>query len=164
MTSVKRRIVAFVGAALMAGTMAMGVSAANNPRKYKPSGSNSEGIISGNPMKKSTTTNGIYGWMYANNNQTKMTVNQQGDYNGYDVSYKIAKFYPWRYNASTNDFDLITIKAAQKENSGSSKTVGTSTIEPKDTWAKRSNLGYLYYTNKDSYPVEFHYSNVVKPR
>lgn len=65
MTSVKRRIVAFVGAALMAGTMAMGVSAANNPRKYKPSG---------------------------------------------------------------------------------------------------SNLGYLYYTNKYSYPVEFHYSNVVKPR
>lgn len=154
MTSVKRRIVAFVGAVLLTTTMAMGVSAVN---KYKPTGSDSNGVIAGNPRTKSTTTNGNYGWMYGNYNQTKMTTNQNGKTHGYTNCYKVAKFYPWEY--VSGDFELITTTEAQKQNSGTSVTVSTATITPAASWDKRSNVGYLYnYANTQ---IEYHYSNVV---
>lgn len=155
MTSIKRKIVAFIGAVLMTGTIIMSVSAAS----YKPTGSNSAGEVSGDPKIKYTTTNGNFGWMYGNVSQTKMTTNQNGKSHGYTNCYKVAKFYPWTY--VHGDFELIATTNAQKENSGTSATVSTASISTSNTWDKRSNVGYLY--NFVNTQIEHHYSNVVKP-
>ena len=157
MTSVKRRIVAFVGAALMAGTMAMGVSAYT---KHYPFNS-IQGDIQGNPETVSASTNATYGSMVAYTNRTKMTTSTTGSNLGYDYHYKIARYFVFGYE--NGGFEEIPRSNAQKEAVGTSKAILTSIYTPNNQCVRRVQTGRIYNSGSSGSTLkEFHYCRITK--
>ena len=156
MTSVKRRIVAFVGAALMAGTMAVGASAYPT---YYPFNS-IQGDIQGNPLTVSAGSVGTYSNMVANVTTTKVSSTTAGNNNGYAGSKKRAVFEVYGY--SNGAFYKITDDCRSKTATTSSVSSPLVTSNDPDEWARRKQTGWLYATSTSNTVVEKHYCRITK--
>ncbi len=150
MTSVKRRIVAFVGAALMAGTMFMSA----NAYTYIDLG---ETIGNVKTYTKQVKTSSSYGQMYCGVKYTSVstTSNGQSLYNG---SWKSARYYA--YYASGNKLEVLYSEI--KNGNSFTETTNSSVVTDLDAIAYRSHNGYLHTNSNSSSPLVERYRHNIR--
>lgn len=150
MTLVKRRIVAFVGAALMAGTLIISANAATTYQSYGPSGYvNTNSLYTVN-----YPVTGSYGDMLAEPGDTRV----HSGHSNYKNSYKTVRY------VSYYDVNGSTEIMSDKNGSGTSQYVYVNNYSPMNhNEVLRFHRGFLYNgANSSSSPVEYYHVSIKK--